>query len=108
MLAGGHNAACFLHAALLSVCIVAFFVTWHHIWCPPKRYTLVVVSHLDHAVWLLWQVADLTQYGNAIEVAKLLLPRGSKLLAASTQQVELPTRSTPLGDVAVPPKTYFM
>jgi hypothetical protein len=54
------------------------------------------------------QVSDLSQYGPAEDVAKLLLPRGS-LLLASTQTVEkFPPRETPLGQVEIPPRTYYM
>ncbi|KAJ9529948.1 hypothetical protein QJQ45_023262, partial [Haematococcus lacustris] len=54
-----------------------------------------------------WQVGDLSVWGTPEEAAKLLLPRGSVLLNSSQQQVEVPPRTTPLGPVALPPKSYY-
>lgn len=42
-----------------------------------------------------------------MEVAKLILPRGSTLLAANTTSVEQPPKDTPLGPVDIPPQTYY-
>jgi hypothetical protein len=54
------------------------------------------------------QVADISQLGNPIEVAQLLLPRGSTLLATATQQVPQPPKETPLGPVDIPPQNYYL
>jgi hypothetical protein len=53
------------------------------------------------------QVADIAQLGTPIEVAQLILPRGSTLLATATQQFEQPPKETPLGKVDLPPQTYY-
>ena len=53
------------------------------------------------------QVADVTQYGDPIEVAKLLLPRGSTLLSTDTAVEEQAAKDTLVGTVAIPPKTYY-
>jgi hypothetical protein len=53
------------------------------------------------------QVSDISQLGDPIAVANLVLPRGSTLLAASTQVVEQPAKETPLGPVDIPPQTYY-
>eukprot|EP00775_Hariotina_reticulata_P002595 gene2595-2897_t len=55
----------------------------------------------------IFQVSDISQLGDPIAVAKLVLPRGSTLLAASTQLVEQPAKDTPLGPVDFPPQTYY-
>lgn len=53
------------------------------------------------------QVADITGLGSLSEVAGLLLPRGAVLLGTSTETVPLPARSTQLGEIQVPPRTYY-
>lgn len=53
------------------------------------------------------QVNDISQLGNPIEVAQLILPRGSTLLATATQQVAVPPKQTPVGLVELPPQTYY-
>jgi len=53
------------------------------------------------------QVNDISQLGNPIEVAQLILPRGSTLLATATAQVPLPPKQTPVGPVDLPPQTYY-
>lgn len=53
------------------------------------------------------QVNDISQLGTPIEVAQLILPRGSTLLATATQQVPVPPKTTPVGQVELPPQTYF-
>lgn len=53
------------------------------------------------------QVNDISQLGTPIEVAQLILPRGSTLLATATQQVPVPPKQTPVGQVDLPPQTYF-
>jgi hypothetical protein len=45
--------------------------------------------------------------GNPIEVAQLILPRGSTLLATATQQVQVPPKQTPVGPLELPPQTYY-
>lgn len=50
---------------------------------------------------------DISQLGTPIEVAQLILPRGSTLLATATQQVPVPPKQTPVGQVELPPQTYF-
>jgi hypothetical protein len=57
--------------------------------------------------FVLLQVNDISQLGDPIEVAKLILPRGSTLLATATQQVPVPPKTTPVGDVELPPQTYY-
>lgn len=52
-------------------------------------------------------MTDISAYGTPEEAASLLLPRGSKLVSASVETVALPPRVTPLGDVEVPPKSYY-
>lgn len=56
----------------------------------------------------LLQVTDISQLGEPIAVAQLLLPRGSTLLATATQQVPQPPKETPLGLVEIPPQNYFL
>jgi hypothetical protein len=53
------------------------------------------------------QVADIAQMGTPVEVAQLILPRGSTLLATATQTVQQPSKTTPLGVVELPPQTYY-
>lgn len=55
----------------------------------------------------LLQVNDISQLGTPIEVAQLILPRGSTLLATATQQVPVPPKQTPVGQVDLPPQTYY-
>jgi hypothetical protein len=57
---------------------------------------------------LLLQVSDVSQLGDPIAVAQLVLPRGSTLLATATQQVPQPPKETPLGLVDIPPQNYFL
>ncbi|KXZ51153.1 hypothetical protein GPECTOR_13g640 [Gonium pectorale] len=52
-------------------------------------------------------VTDISVFGGLEETAKLLLPRGSKVLAASELQVVLPPKQTALGPVELPPKRYY-
>jgi hypothetical protein len=56
----------------------------------------------------LLQVTDISQLGEPVAVAQLLLPRGSTLLATATQQVPQPPKETPLGLVDIPPQTYYL
>lgn len=67
----------------------------------------VVVRNASGIRPSLIQVNDVTSFGDAAEAAKLLVPRGSTLLAANTFQVELPPRATAVGVVEIPPKTYY-
>ncbi|KAL6762415.1 hypothetical protein V8C86DRAFT_2517648 [Haematococcus lacustris] len=67
----------------------------------------VVVRNAQTLSFSLLQVGDLSVWGTPEEAAKLLLPRGSVLLNSSQQQVEVPPRTTPLGPVALPPKSYY-
>lgn len=53
------------------------------------------------------QVNDISQLGNPIEVAQLILPRGSTLLATATTNVPVPPKQTPLGLTELPPQTYY-
>ena len=74
-----------------------------------KSNDTLVTIFLPAAV-LLWpysQVADISQYGEPIEVAKLLLPRGATLLGTDVLLEQLPARETPVGPVEVPPKKYY-
>lgn len=59
------------------------------------------------ALCALLQVNDISQLGNPIEVAQLILPRGSTLLATATAQVPVPSKQTPVGVVELPPQTYY-
>ncbi|KAF6259105.1 hypothetical protein COO60DRAFT_1515422 [Scenedesmus sp. NREL 46B-D3] len=56
----------------------------------------------------LLQVTDISQLGDPVAVAQLVLPRGSTLLATATQQVPQPPKETPLGLVDIPPQNYFL
>jgi hypothetical protein len=42
------------------------------------------------------------------DVAKLLLPRGSTLLASASVVVPRGVRETPVGPVEIPPRTYYL
>jgi hypothetical protein len=53
-------------------------------------------------------VTDITAYGGLEEAAKLLLPRGSTVLRAKTLTEAVPPKTTPLGTVELPPKSYYM
>ncbi|GFR43081.1 hypothetical protein Agub_g4088 [Astrephomene gubernaculifera] len=53
------------------------------------------------------QVTDVSVFGGLEEAAKLLLPRGSRVLAASALQVVLPPKETAIGTVELPPKNYY-
>eukprot|EP00877_Chromochloris_zofingiensis_P014622 jgi/Chrzof1/9413/Cz04g02050.t1_PPD9[v5.2] len=55
----------------------------------------------------LFQVTDISQLGDPIATAKLLLPRGSTLLYATQDTQQLPARQTPVGSVELPPRTYY-
>ncbi|GLC37149.1 hypothetical protein PLESTM_000548000 [Pleodorina starrii] len=67
----------------------------------------VVVRNAQNLRPSLLQVTDLSVFGGLEEVAKLLLPRGSRVLSASNLQVVLPPKQTALGPVEVPPKNYY-
>eukprot|EP00884_Botryococcus_braunii_P012917 jgi/Botrbrau1/21626/Bobra.43_1s0028.1 len=56
------------------------------------------------------QLADISQWGSAEDAARLLLPRGIKLLSVQAKQIEMPARDTGtvLGVVKVPPQTIYM
>ncbi len=56
----------------------------------------------------IMQVNDIKQIGEPIAVAGLVLPRGSTLLASSQQQVTQLPKDTPLGQVELPPQTYYL
>lgn len=64
-------------------------------------------SHLLPSAWCACQVNDISMMGNPIEVAQLILPRGSTLLATATQQVQVPPKQTPVGPLELPPQTYY-
>ena len=53
------------------------------------------------------QVADISVWGSPEEAAQLLLPRGSVLLGAAAETLQLPAKETPLGIVEVPPRNYY-
>ncbi len=55
----------------------------------------------------LQQTTDISGLGDLEEAAKLLLPRGSRVIAGSVLQVPLPPRQTALGPVELPPKNYY-
>ncbi len=59
-----------------------------------------------HAVWGM-QVNDITAFGEPEEAANLLLPRGAVLRGYSKEIVVLKPRITALGEVQVPPRTYY-
>ena len=46
-------------------------------------------------------------WGSPEEAAQLLLPRGSVLLGAAAETLQLPAKETPLGIVEVPPRNYY-
>jgi hypothetical protein len=54
------------------------------------------------------QVSDITAFGSAEEAAKVLLPKGARLLGLKSQTVEMPPKDTPLGRVDTPPKSYYL
>jgi PsbP len=56
-----------------------------------------------------FQLTDIGQYGSAEEVARMLAPRDSKLVAASEAKVTMPSRDTGtiLGTVKVPDQTIY-
>lgn len=54
------------------------------------------------------KVSDISQLGDVAAVSELVLPRGSTLLASTTQQVPQPPKETPLGQVDMPPQNYYM
>lgn len=53
------------------------------------------------------QVNDITGFGEPEQAANLLLPRGALLLGSSKEVVTLRPRKTSLGEVEVPPRTYY-
>lgn len=54
------------------------------------------------------QVGDITGFGDPEEAANLLLPRGAVLLGYSKEVVALrPRKSSTLGEIQVPPRTYY-
>eukprot|EP00878_Enallax_costatus_P024693 GHUV01026372.1.p1 GENE.GHUV01026372.1~~GHUV01026372.1.p1 ORF type:complete len:207 (+),score=45.90 GHUV01026372.1:188-808(+) len=55
----------------------------------------------------LLQVNDITQMGDPIAVASLIVPRGSRLLAKATEEVPQPPKETPVGQIELPPRTYY-
>ncbi|KAG2498419.1 hypothetical protein HYH03_003677 [Edaphochlamys debaryana] len=56
---------------------------------------------------MVLQVTDVTQLGTLEEAAKLLLPKGSRVVKGSVLQVNRPPKETPAGPVELPPKTYY-
>jgi hypothetical protein len=52
-------------------------------------------------------VSDVTAFGSPEDAARILVPKGAKLLAISTEVVQLPAKETPLGLLEVPPKSYY-
>ncbi|KAK9816931.1 hypothetical protein WJX72_007169 [[Myrmecia] bisecta] len=69
----------------------------------------VVVQQASDIKPTFFQVTDIAQYGSLDEASRLLVPRGARLLASSTQQVVPQPRDTgtPLGVVAPPPQTIY-
>ncbi|GIL62739.1 hypothetical protein Vafri_16921 [Volvox africanus] len=67
----------------------------------------VIVRNAQSIRPSILQVTDLSIFGGLEEAAKLLLPRGSRVLSASTLQVVLPPKQTALGSVELPPKSYY-
>ncbi|GIL78087.1 hypothetical protein Vretimale_7490 [Volvox reticuliferus] len=67
----------------------------------------VIVRNAQSIRPSILQVTDLSVFGGLEEAAKLLLPRGSRVLSASTLQVVLPPKQTALGPVELPPKNYY-
>jgi hypothetical protein len=63
------------------------------------------VSMLDVCHFL--QVSDITAFGKIEEAAQVLLPRGSVVLAASSEVQQISARETPMGIVEIPPRTYY-
>lgn len=53
------------------------------------------------------QVNDISQMGDPVAVATLILPRGSRLLATATEQVPQSPKVTPVGQLELPPRTYY-
>lgn len=53
------------------------------------------------------QVNDISAFGGPEQAANLLLPRGAVLLGYSKEVVVLKPRVTALGEVEVPPRTYY-
>ncbi len=63
---------------------------------------LLLDSHHDAHL----KVNDISEYGSPQDVAKLLLPRGAKLLASDSEVVQLPPKETPIGTVQIK-NTYY-
>jgi hypothetical protein len=56
----------------------------------------------------LLQLSDLSEYGPAADVAPLLMPKGAALVASAAVEEPRGTRTTPLGEVELPPRTYYL
>ncbi|KAF8061996.1 hypothetical protein HT031_004256 [Scenedesmus sp. PABB004] len=68
----------------------------------------VIVRKAQAFKQTLLQVSDISQLGSPLEVAALLLPRGSTLLGSETAAVPQPAKETPLGVVELPPQNYYI
>ncbi|KAG2439829.1 hypothetical protein HYH02_010462 [Chlamydomonas schloesseri] len=67
----------------------------------------VLVRNAQNLKQSILQTTDISGLGSLEEAAKLLLPRGSRVIAGSVLQVPLPPRQTALGPVELPPKNYY-
>eukprot|EP00199_Chlamydomonas_sp_CCMP681_P007087 CAMPEP_0119105810 /NCGR_PEP_ID=MMETSP1180-20130426/3676_1 /TAXON_ID=3052 ORGANISM="Chlamydomonas cf sp, Strain CCMP681" /NCGR_SAMPLE_ID=MMETSP1180 /ASSEMBLY_ACC=CAM_ASM_000741 /LENGTH=268 /DNA_ID=CAMNT_0007090965 /DNA_START=13 /DNA_END=816 /DNA_ORIENTATION=- len=72
-----------------------------------KASVSVVVRTAQALTFSFTQVGDIAQLGDPEAAAKLVVPKGSLLISATQEVDVLPPRETPLGQVDVPPKTYY-
>jgi hypothetical protein len=73
----------------------------------PAALLSVIVRQAQSLKPTIVQVADISAFGPPEEAAKLLLPRGARLVAASQAQETSAPRDTPLGPVEIPPVNYY-
>lgn len=58
---------------------------------------------------LCLQLTNISQYGDEKEVAKLVLPPGTRVESFGSETIEMPPRDTgtPAGVVEIPPQTFY-
>jgi hypothetical protein len=73
----------------------------------PAALLSVIVRQAQTLRPTLMQVSDVSAFGPPEEAAKLLLPRGARLVSAAEATETSPPRETPLGPVDIPPVSYY-
>ena len=73
----------------------------------PAALLSVIVRQAQTLKPTLMQVSDISAFGEPEDAAKLLLPRGARVVSAASSQETSPPRETPLGPVEIPPVSYY-